>query len=196
VDSELIGNGSSDFFDLGEAAVALSGDGKILALRNSVDGLYRVEGKAWLFAAGDDGAWQPVGDVLEVSDGVFLGGVALSSDGSTLAVGGETLDGKYGAVWVYARDTGLDTWVQQGSKLALSGSSFGVSDVSVAISANGDLIAAGGRRVGVWLFQRDAGGEWAQEVEQVTETDTYGISYPGFGSSVSLSGDGRVLRSL
>ncbi len=65
--------------------------------------------------------------------------VAISGDGSTAIVGGETDDVFTGATWVWTRRGG--TWSQQGHKLI--GGSGGDQGASVALSADGNTAIVG-----------------------------------------------------
>lgn len=155
-------------------------------------------------------------------DDNFGQAVSLSSDGSTLAVGApfedsdsagvdgpqdSELEADSGAVYVFARSG--DTWSQQAY---LKASNPGEEDHfgnSVSLSSDGNLLAAGapeedGAATGidgeqdnddaassgaVYLFARSGEG-WSQKA-YVKASNT--SRYDGFGSSLSLSGDGSAL---
>ena len=92
------------------------------------------------FVAAANNPFSQVGSKLVASDeaGPALCGsaVALSGDGKTALVGGQTDDNDTGAAWVFALDGG--TWVQQGGKLvAPGGPAEGDFGESVALSAAG-----------------------------------------------------------
>lgn len=93
------------------------------------------------------------------------GAVALSADGNTAVVGGNSDGNQVGAVWIWTRSGGV--WSQQGSKLVGSGA-VGASNqgFAVAISADGNTVLAGGLGdngfVGAaWVWIR-IGGVWTQ----------------------------------
>ncbi len=136
----------------------------------------------------------------EQSGGSNLGqSVAISTDGSTLLVGGpsdeEAGAGEMlvGAAWVFTR-TG-SSWAQQGPKLRgadrVGEGQFGIS---VALSGDGNTALIGGindANVGAaWVFTR-SGGKWTQQGGKLTgggeETGS-----GRFGKSVALSGDGNT----
>ena len=93
--------------------------------------------------------------------------MALSTDGNTAVVGGDTDNGNSGAAWVFTRSGG--TWSQQGPKLtpsdATSAARFGSS---VALSGDGNTALIGGDRDGAmaagaaWVFTR-SGSTWTQQ---------------------------------
>jgi hypothetical protein len=99
-------------------------------------------------------------------------------------------------------------WVQQGGKLVGTGGGQNdaddqeVTQSSVALSADGSVLAVGGHydkpSGAVWLFKRSSAGEWAQQGNKLTESDSTDAdsdvkSAELFGRSVSLSGDGLLL---
>jgi hypothetical protein len=127
----------------------------------------------------------------------FGSGIALSTDGNTAAIGGESDNGGVGAVWVFTRSG--STWAQQGPKLTPSGdnllpASRGAEHFgsSVAISGNGDTILVGAGRLvplAAWVFVR-ASGVWHQQGPQLKpRAPTHEISE---GDAIALSGDGRT----
>ena len=129
--------------------------------------------------------------------------VALSADGSTLAVGGFNSNSTGGAD-IYTR-SGLTAWTQQGSFIAATGTSGNNTAflaVSVALSSDGNTLAIGfpfdtysatfAEGVGAtWVFTRSA-GVWTQQSPKLVGT---GITstYAQQGYSVALSDDGNTL---
>ena len=72
--------------------------------------------------------------------------VALSSDGSTLVVGGATDNNFQGAVWVFTRVSGA--WNQQGGKLLGNNPASSPNPrngFAVAVSADGNTLIEGAR---------------------------------------------------
>ena len=133
--------------------------------------------------------------------------VALSADGTTLAVGGYG-DGNSsgisgfsgsGAAWVFTRSgTG---WGQQGPKLVGAGAvGFAHQGYSVALSADGTTLAVGGYGDGnfsgytgsgaAWVFTRSGTG-WGQQGPKLVGAGAVGSA--GQGVSVALSADGATL---
>ncbi|WP_137920874.1 integrin [Hydrogenophaga sp. 2FB] len=227
---------NTDAGDLFGLTVALSSDGSTLAvgapqedsIATGVNGdqgnttsnagavyVFTRNGNAWVQQAYLKGLNTESFDLFGTS-------VALSADGSTLAVGaiGEDSDTSgidppannaalsSGAVYVFSRSAG--NWNQQAYVKA---SNTGADDLfggSVTLSASGDRLAVGAYRESsdvtgvdsaladndaasqagaVYVFLRQA-GSWSQEAyvkASNTGTDD------GFGTSVSLSGDGNTL---
>ncbi len=117
--------------------------------------------------------------------------VAMSSDASTLLVGGPSDGDGNGAVWVFVHSATLGRWIEQ-EKLTASdasgGSKFG-SSVAVSSGGNTALIAGPADNSGagaVWVFSR-SGQTWSE----VTKLVPGGLA-SDFGSSVALSGDGHT----
>jgi FG-GAP repeat len=140
----------------------------------------------------------------------FGNAIALSSDGSTLAVGAigqVSASNGAGEVFVFVRVAG--TWAQQ-ARLVGSNTEFGdYFGYSVSLSADGSTLAVGAyledssaTGVGgddtdnsangagaVYLFTR-SGSDWSQQAYvKASNTD----ALDGFGYAVSLSGDGATL---
>lgn len=122
--------------------------------------------------------------------------IALSNDGLTLAVGGNTDNTNIGAVWIFTRSTATSTtWTQQGSKLVGTGG-LGTpkQGTSVALSANGNYLVVGGSNdnsgIGaVWVWTR-SGTTWTQQTKLVPTGYT---GTPAFGTSVAILPDCDLL---
>ncbi len=130
----------------------------------------------------------------ESGPGSFGVSVALSSDGNTALVGGNSDDGDDGAAWVFTRSGG--TWTQQGPKLTGGGATAGAGFGSgVALSADGNTALIGGNFDGAtnagaaWVFTR-SGGTWTQQGSKLTGAGA--TAGAAFGSSVALSADGNT----
>ena len=142
--------------------------------------------------------------------GLFGYGLGLSGDGSTLAVGNE--DKGAGEVYAFTR-TGT-AWSKQGILKALNGENGDNFGWCVAISADGNTIAAGANDedsllTGVppndqgahdavrdtsagaaYVFVRDAAGKWTQQA-WLKAINTQ--KNDQFGDSISISGDGNTV---
>ena len=149
--------------------------------------------------AGASGELVPQGTKLtgagEIGQGRFGVSVALSADGNTLLVGGNTDNNNttfgVGAAWVFTRSAG--TWTQQGPKLtAADGVNLPAFGYDVALSADGNTALIGGPgdkgNIGaVWTFTR-SNGVWTQQGPKLTATGASGPIH--FGETVALSADG------
>jgi FG-GAP repeat len=181
-------------------SVALSADGNTALIGALIDD--GELGAAWVFTRSGS-TWTQQGPKLtpndEVKEAQFGGSVALSADGNTALIGGNTDNADEGAAWVFTRSG--STWKQQGKKLFPNdheGSArFGRS---VALSADGNTALIGGyfdegpkNKMGTgaaWVFTR-SGNTWTQQGNKilgVIEEEGTG----GFGSSVALSADGNT----
>lgn len=177
-------------------SVALSQDGSTMAVGGELYSSF--VGGVWIFIRSGS-TWEQQGSVLQGSDNTGnarMGqSVALSSDGNTVAFGGFQDDSNTGAVWVFTRSG--STWSQQGSKLVgTGGSATATQGFSVALSADGNTLASGGRgddsNIGaVWIFTR-SGSIWSQQGSKLVGSGTEGsLTYQG--NSVSLADDGNTL---
>jgi FG-GAP repeat len=125
----------------------------------------------------------------------FGSGIAVSADGRTAVIGGETDNAGEGAAWVFVRIAG--GWVQDGPKL-VPGETGPVNSFAlhfgakVAISANGDTVLVGDREGGApsgWIFVRSGAG-WRQQGRRLTPRDQR-VRNPS-DAGVAISGDGRT----
>jgi uncharacterized protein (TIGR03437 family) len=112
--------------------------------------------------------------------------IALSSDGNTAIIGGDSDSNFIGAAWVFTRSNGL--WTQQ-QKLTTKDTTeqFGLS---VAISADGNTALVGGNNQAnaVWVFTR-SNGVWSSSLKL---SPTGSVGFPQIGYSVALSADGNT----
>jgi len=202
---EVLGSGSGA---PPHAAIALSADGRVLALggENKV-WVYRRQGDQWLFSVALSGS--EVGP-----DDGFGDSLALSADGLSLVVGAPWDDGAVdqdlddGAVYVFNDRQGVWTQTQLlrdqngaaddrfGRALALSGdgrtlavgSPFNDASglgVYPAVLSNADAMDTGA----VYLYQREASG-WRLQAFSKPPQD---LGVGNYGKSVALDGDGLVL---
>lgn len=115
--------------------------------------------------------------------------VALSSDGSTLAVGAMGYDSNKGAVFVFQWDgSNYGNCQRLATMNQTNGEELGYC---ISISADGSTVVAGARsysssRGAVYVFRRN--GSSYTQVNKLIASD--GINGDGFGISVAVSGDG------
>ena len=190
--NKLIGSGYVGAAAQGYAG-ALSADGNTALVGGEGDN--GDIGAAWVYTRMGS-AWTQQGDKLvgmEVS-GFFEGdAVALSADGNTALVGGDSDNNGAGASWVFTRTNGV--WSQQGTKLVGTGAvGAAAQGTSVALSADGNTALIGGYQdmgsVGAaWVFTR-AGGVWTQQGTKLVGTGAVGNAEQSY--TVALSADGNT----
>jgi len=178
------------------SCVALSADGLVLAISASpAESAATNVGKVYILA--DNGSsWTVQADASDRPAGAFGSSIALSADGSTLAVGTSRKDGTggqaAGGAYIFAQ-SGAD-WVRQAyiepAHLG-AGDQFGSS---IALAANGSILAVGamsqdGGAGAVHVFMH-SGAAWAPAV--VAKASVTGAG-DAFGASVALSADGSTL---
>ncbi len=226
--------GAGDRFGV---AVALSDDGNTLAAGaywedsiatgiggNQTDNSAHNAGAVYVFTR-SNGTWSQQAYVKASNTGGndnFGRSLALSADGDTLAVGAfledsnaTGIDGNQtnnsathaGAAYVFTRSNG--TWSQQAYVKASNTGGFDSFGLSVALSADGDILAVGAyledsNATGIGGDQTDnsatdagatyvftrSNGTWSQQA-YVKASNTGG--FDRFGLSVTLSGDGDTL---
>jgi hypothetical protein len=192
--SKLVGTGAVGA-SLQGSRVSLSDDGNTLAVGGPGDN--GDQGATWIFTR-TAGIWTQQGAKLvgTVAIGNARQGasVSLSSDGDTLAMGGQDDNGDQGATWIFTRTLG--TWTQQGAKLVGTGA-IGTArqGQSVSLSSDGDTLSVGGNRDNAnqgatWIFTRTL-GTWTQQGPKLVGIGAIGAARQG--QSVSLSSDGDTL---
>ena len=215
--------GASISLSYGDAfgfSVSLSGDGSKLAVGAEGDDTGKTDaGAVYLFTVGGASWGTSVTKTNKITDGdaglslntrSFFGeGVALSDDGSKLAVGSIFDTNNLGRVYLFT--VGGSTWgntvtsagvIKNKSGVSLSGTTkFGYS---IALSADGSQLAVGApddstggsKRGAVYLF-RLSPSSWGSKVHMqqlVSHQQMLDLSAgEEFGSSVALSGDGTKL---
>jgi len=205
--------GSRDAF----GRVALSTDGSTLAVGapneasgiagNQADNSAPDTGAVYVFTrVGTTWAQQAYVKASNPTSG-FGGSVALSADGSLLAVGAPHEASNSGAVYVFTRNG--TAWVEQAY---LKASNAGADDFfgnSIALSSDGSVLAAGApgeasRATGIDGNQADntaleagavyvltrAGTTWSQQAYVKASNTGAG---DGFGYTIALSSDGATL---
>jgi hypothetical protein len=185
------------------ATVALSADGDTLAVGaiteqgNGTSASNNAEpdaGAVYVFTR-TAATWNPpvyVKPEMVVAFDRFGSSLALSKDGSTLAVGIQR-PASFGKAYVFARNGA--TWVEQ-FKPEASGVNSGFG-TSVALSRDGSTLAVGAAREdspagagAVYVYTRQ-GATWSTLPARVTAANAG--AGDDFGDSVGLSGDGNIL---
>jgi hypothetical protein len=186
IGQQLEGEHARDEFG---GAVALSADGTVLivgALGNDDAG--DRAGHARVFERDGDG-WVQVGADLdgEAADDRFGGAVAISDDGTRVAVGSYLNDGggnASGHVRVFDRDG--DDWVQVGADI--DGPAGRGAGWAVDMSASGHRVVVGGPTqggtAGVVIVHEEQGGTWSVVGTQLSGNNE-------MGHAVAISDDGN-----
>ena len=199
--AKLVGSGANGSRGAEQgSSVAISADGNTVVVGGPWDG--DGVGAAWVFSR-TGGTWAQMGSKLVGSGATgsikAMQGtsVAISADGTTVAVGGPDDDSWAGAVWIWVRQG--DEWVAQGPKLVGTGAAAtgARQGASVALSADGDTAIVGGpnnwaggqRAGGAWVFTRSA-GVWTQQGGVLYGVGAVGD--PKEGTSVAISADGNT----
>jgi hypothetical protein len=185
VDNDLYGN-----------SVALSNDGNVLA----VGARDRSSGRGGVYIYDRSGStWVQRGGVLTASDAANndrFSRVALSGDGTILAVGALWRDGQ-GGVYIY--DWSGSAWVQRGSVLtAADAAADDEYGFSCALSDDGTILAVGAylwegaqtSQGGVYIYDW-SGSVWVQRGGVLTAADA--AVGDNFGTTVSFSGSASML---
>lgn len=166
--------------------VAMSSDGNIIACSAPFSGFVvftRDTGNLF---------WQQ--KMTIISNGFDGASIALSTDGSTIAVGAPTIDGAVGAVFVYIR-SGY-TWIFQQKIVGSGNAGASQQGKSVALSADGNTLIVGGDEDGftligaTWVFVR-SGGVWTQQGSKLIGAG--GVAPSRQGAAVAVSADGNTL---
>jgi hypothetical protein len=191
-------------------SVSVSADGSsIVAGASAATANGRSQGAAYMFVR-PAGGWVSGTETakLTASDGAAqdgLGaGVAMSGDGSTVAVGASraSVSGHMwqGAVYVFAKPSGGWVSATQTAKLTTSdGTTFDRLGNTLALSSDGTTLAAGDQsnnslQGAVYVFVAPLGG-WLTGTQTAKLTASDGAGNADFGSAVALSGDGATLAA-
>jgi hypothetical protein len=191
--------------DLLGSTVALSADGSTLAARGG-----RVDSAVYIYSRAGD-TWSEPAQVSAsnaAKNNVFGSAIAISSDGSVLAVGAPLessmargIDGdqtqntvdphQSGAVYVYGRDQG--TWSQQAYVKASDSDGAWFFGSAVAITSDGSTVTVGapgargrGSAGSVYAYTR-AGTTWLERAL------VHRGERPLFGTAVASSSDGSTV---
>ena len=194
--------------------LALSDDGTTLAVAaahhdnptgSSTQG---DAGAAYIFDKAQNGTWSQTQKIYP-SDGAanehFGYGIDISGDGTVVAVGQSSADGVgtgaagLGAVYVYVKSGGAWSATQTQKIVSTDNASGDAFGHDVALSQNGDRLLVGAPRDddletdngAIYIFDR-TNGVWTQTTKHYAVGAGNVGTYDNFGTSVSISGDGKV----
>ena len=181
--------------DLSGHSVAISANGNIVAIGaiENNDGGSR-SGHVRVFE-NLDGTWTQIGEDIagETVDDRSGWSLALSADGSIVAIGSDLNNSWRGQVEVYENIGG--TWTQIGEDI--EGENFqDISATSISLSDDGSIIAIGAPRSDgiannsghVRVFE-NLGGSWIQIGQDIDGEQEQGR----LGNSVALNGEGNIV---
>jgi hypothetical protein len=182
-------------------SLAMSADGNTLASGAYADASYT--GAVWVFTRDPTTqVWSQSGEKLV---GAFPtsskqtrqgNSVALSADGTILAVGGVS-GGMKSAFWIFRLDQASSSWKAEGNAYLPSESGSEVYGAAVSLSADGSVVALGSEGDNYalgsfWIFQRDsATNTYKQATSKLVGTGNTGRACQG--TSLSLRPDGQRL---
>ena len=197
IGQDIDGVDSTDYF--GGYNVALSSDGTIVAAGSPRHDNYKGHVRVFLYNGVD--AWNQLGpDIDGPTDATTLAGygVALSSDGTIVAVGGSPNSGYVGSVRVYQYDNPGSTggsWNQLGNAILgdEAGSDWGRY---VALSSDGTILAASAAeynsnqgRIKIYQYTNS---DWNQLGSSIDGDGTGRLGTEG----VNLSSDGSIVAGI
>lgn len=193
IGSILSGDAPGDWFG---RSISLSSDGTVVAIgasmiNNSGSGYARIY-------ENQSGTWNQIGTDIngEATEDGFGRSISLSSDGSVVAIGGQTNDSNgidSGHVQIYNNQS--DNWIQIGQDIIgeAAGDLFGTS---VSLSSDGNILAVGaifndanGPDSGHVRIYQNVSGSWSQIGTDIDGEGTGDWS----GFTVSLSSNGTVV---
>jgi hypothetical protein len=191
---------TNDYFGI---AVALSADGNTAAVgaSNEDTSPYSNNGAAYIFTR-TEGVWtqQQKLTASDLTDSVFFGKVALSSDGNTALIGAYASSSfgasAHGAAYVFTRTAGV--WTQQQKLLASDRAGSDYFGITVGLSSDGNTAIIGAfnestsptaNNGAAYIFTR-SGSTWTQKIKLIASDRA---SSDSFASSVSISAYGNIV---
>ncbi len=162
-------------------SVSISADGTIAAI--GAYGENSTAGAAYLYQ-NVSGTWTQIARVASgVASSHFSNSIAISPDGTTLAVGAANENSNIGAAYIYQSVSG--TWTQMAR--VTSGVGSGYFAGSIYLNLDGTIAVIGTDNENAAYIYQNVSGTWTQ-IARVTSS----VTGNGFGQSVSLSSDGTI----
>jgi len=194
--SKLVGTGGAGFPQQGYS-LSLSADGNTAIVGGPDDN--SSQGAAWVYTRSGV-KWSQQGGKLVGTGNTGAarqgGSVAISADGNTAIVGGNTDNSNQGAAWVYTRSGG--NWSQQGNKLVGTGNTGAAGQgQSVSLSGDGNTAIVGGNtdnanHGAAWVYTR-SGGTWSQQGNKLVGSGNTGAAQQGWSVAVSADGNTAIV---
>jgi hypothetical protein len=209
----ITGDADGDNFG---GSVSLSEDGKTLAIgAEDNDGIAENSGRVKIYHLDDDGtSWEQLGQDIDGETAIDRSGysVSLSADGTTVAIGapfnGEFGDNS-GYVRVYRINSGGSTWEKLGQTIFGYKQAQDTFGFSLDISSDGKVLVVGTGTYGggyVRVYRLESSEEPGFQVYTLESSEEPGSSWKqlgqnitgeengdGFGGSVSISMDGKMI---
>jgi len=170
-------------------SVAVSGDGDVVAVGGPFDN--SLAGAVWVYTL-NSGTWAQsqklvaTSAVGKASQGTS---VALSADGTTLALGGPDDNSNAGAAWIFTRGSN-GVWTQQAKLVGNGAIANAYQGNSVALSADGNTVIVGGVG-GAWVFTR-SNAVWTQLGSKLTGANANGTD-GSYSVALSAAADTAIL---
>jgi hypothetical protein len=200
---KLIGSGGATVSQQG-TAVSISKDANVIAVGGPGYNVGATNtGAVWLFFRSGY-SYSQLGSIITIGTANinFGGSVALSYDGSTLAVSVTGDTSSTGGAYIYSTAIPITTtsvWALESTKLVGSGSATAqYQGRNINLSYNGNTMCFGGygynsNNGAVWVFNRTgvtttAAETWTQQAGPLTQTTTY-LS----AASIHMSADGDLI---
>jgi len=175
-------------------AVHLPSERVAIGARDRVEVFERI-GSSWT----DEGCWVSVAEPIPLvsrESSAVARSIAFSEDGTRIAIGhvGDSSGNDLGTVVIFEWDASTADWVQVGD--GIQGNHLESFGTSVAISADGNRVLAGGDFLGNFAFSK--GVARVYELNPATSTWVQvGVDFEGqrdgdqFGAGVAMSADGN-----
>ena len=191
--SDIDGEGLATNFGF---AIALSVDGATIAVGAPAANNGAGRGQMFRWAAGSE-TWLRKGSAIdgEAQNGNLGSAIALSADGTTVAIGAPNANGNAGRVQIFGWVAGSETWIQRGSTIG-GGPLGGGFGGAISLSADGGTFAAGAYNSGLSRHGHVRVFSFAAEYQAWDQkgSDIAGEASNGrFGTAVSLSADGATV---
>ncbi len=183
--ARLVPSGAAQDDEVGRA-VALGGGFAFVAAPDANE----QAGVVYVFRGGAGGSWAEAGRLTASGVGPSGGfGSGLATDGSRAIVGAPDHNDRAGGAWIFRHDPASDAWVEE-AKLEVEGlqpqARLGSAVLIMGDYALAAAPAANDFTGAVYVFQRDADGEWPL-LSTLVPFD--GASQHRFGSAMAFTED-------